>query len=216
MLFRSDRLISRAELLGRLNFCGFDIVAEKVIDNKHYVIARKVKTTSLDTSPTYGPLVQLKRSGLGGQMVNIYKFRTMHPYSEYLQQYVYDRQGLHEGGKIENDFRVTTWGRVMRKFWLDELPMLYNWVKGDLSVVGVRPLSFHYLELYDQELQTLRRKVKPGLVPPFYADLPRTFEEICESERRYIKAFLKKPYRTQVVYFWRCFVNIVFKGARSN
>jgi len=211
-----NRAISEAELLGRLCFCGFEIVAEKNIDQRLYVIARKVKTSSLDQSPTYGPLVQLKRSGWEGKTVNIYKFRTMHPYSEYLQQYVYDRQGLQKGGKIENDFRVTSWGKVMRKLWLDELPMLYNWLKGDLSLVGVRPLSFHYLDLYDKGLQELRKKIKPGLIPPFYADLPGTFEEICDSERRYIKSFIKHPVRTQCIYFYKSFVNIVIKGARSN
>jgi hypothetical protein len=211
-----NRVISEAEFLGRLSFCGFEIVAKKDIGQRLYVIARKAKTSSLDQSPTYGPLVQLKRSGWGGQLLITYKFRTMHPYSEYLQQYVYDRQGLQKGGKIENDFRMTTWGRFMRKFWLDELPMLYNWIKGDLGIVGVRPLSFHYLDLYDKELQELRKKVKPGLVPPFYADLPDTFEEICDSERRYINAFLKHPLRTQCTYFWKAFVNIAFKGARSN
>jgi lipopolysaccharide/colanic/teichoic acid biosynthesis glycosyltransferase len=170
----------------------------------------------MTTSPSYGPLVQLKRSGPRGQTVHTYKFRTMHPYSEYLQQYVYDMQGLKKGGKIEADFRVTTWGKFMRKFWLDELPMLYNWLKGDLSLVGVRPLSFHYLSLYDEELKELRKKVKPGLIPPFYVDLPNTFEEICDSERRYIERFLKHPVRTQCIYFWKAFVNIVIKGARSN
>ena len=169
----------------------------------------------MDKSPTYGPIVQLKRSGFEGKTVQIYKFRTMHPYSEYLQQYIYDNQGLQKGGKIENDFRTTSWGKTMRKLWLDELPMLYNWIKGDLGFIGVRPLSFHFLSLYDQELQDLRKKVKPGLVPPFYADLPVTFEEICESERRYIKAFLERPIRTQMIYSFKAFFNIVIKGARS-
>jgi len=82
--------------------------------------------------------------------------------------------------------------------------------------VGVRPLSFHYLDLYDKDLKDLRKKVKPGLVPPFYADLPETFEEICDSERRYIHAFLKHPFRTQCIYFYKAFVNIAIKGARSN
>lgn len=210
------RVISKAELLGRLSFCGFEIVAEKHIDNRLYVISRKVKTSSLDRSPTYGPLVQLKRSGPRGQTVHMYKFRTMHPYAEYLQQYIYDQQGLKKGGKLEDDFRITIWGEFMRKFWIDELPMLYNWLKGDLSLVGVRPLSFHYLSLYDEELKELRKKVKPGLIPPFYADLPNTFEEICNSERRYIKRFLKYPISTQLIYFWKSFVNIIIKGARSN
>jgi hypothetical protein len=209
------RVISKAELLGRLCFCGFDIVAEKEIGTRQFFIVRKTRTSSLDNNPTYGPLIQLKRSGLGGKTVFIYKFRTMHPYSEYLQQYVFERQGLEKGGKLENDFRMTTWGKFMRKLWLDELPMLYNWLKGDLGIVGVRPLSFQYLGLYDPGLQELRKKVRPGLVPPYYADLPETFEQICESERRYIQAFLVRPFRTQIVYFWKAFVNIVFKGARS-
>ena len=210
------RMISRAEVLGRLSFCGFEIVAEKEINQRLYVIAKKIKTSSLDQSPTYGPLVELKRSGFGGEVLYIHKFRTMHPYSEYLQQYVYDLNGLQKGGKVEQDFRMTTWGRYMRKFWLDELPMLYNWIKGDLQLVGVRPLSFHYLSLYDKDLRELRKKVKPGLIPPFYADLPGTFKEICDSERKYIHAFLKNPIRTQFIYFWKSFVNIAFKGARSN
>ncbi|NWH06491.1 sugar transferase [Desulfobacter latus] len=210
-----NRVISQAEVLGRLCFCGFEIVATENIDNRLHFIARKVKTSSLDRSPTYGPLVALKRSGFGGGVVNTYKFRTMHPYSEYLQQYMYDLHGLQKGGKIENDFRMTTWGKVMRKLWIDELPMFYNWFKGDFGLVGVRPLSFQYLSLYDADLQELRKKVRPGLIPPFYADLPETFEEICESERRYIRAFLDRPIRTQIVYFWKSFVNIAIKGARS-
>jgi len=94
--------------------------------------------------------------------------------------------------------------------------MLYNWLKGDLQIVGVRPLSFHYLSLYDKDLRELRKKVKPGLIPPFYADLPETFEEISDSERRYINAFQKHPMRTQCIYFWKAFINIAIKGARSN
>ncbi len=210
-----NRILSKAEIMGRLCFCGFEIVAEKEMNKRFFVIARKAKTPSLDESPTYGPLVTLKRSGRGGEVLGIYKFRTMHPYSEYLQAYAYERQGLKSGGKIEDDFRMTTWGKFMRKLWLDELPMLYNWLKGDLGIVGVRPLSFHYLSLYDRELQELRKRVKPGLIPPFYADLPGTFEEICDSERRYIERFLEKPIKTQVTYFYNALVNILFKGARS-
>jgi lipopolysaccharide/colanic/teichoic acid biosynthesis glycosyltransferase len=123
--------------------------------------------------------------------------------------------GLLPGGKVRDDFRLTEWGKVMRRLWLDELPMLYNLVKGDLQLFGVRPLSAQYFDMYPKDLQELRMQVKPGLVPPFYADMPETFEEICESERRYIQAYLERPVRTQVGYFWRAFVNIVFKGARS-
>ncbi len=211
-----NRIISRAEVLGRLCFCGFEIVAEKEINKRLCFIARKVKTPSLNQNPTYGPLIELNRYSSDNSIITIHKFRTMHPYSEYLQQFVYDMQGLKEGGKMHGDFRVATWGRIMRKLWLDELPMIYNWMKGDIQFVGVRPLSPHYFSLYDKELQELRKRVKPGLIPPFYADLPKDFDEICDSERRYIKAFLKHPVRTQSLYFCKAFFNIVFKGARSN
>ena len=159
--------------------------------------------------------MRLRRSGLGGRPITVYKFRTMYPYSEYLQEYVYAQNQLAEGGKFKDDFRVTGWGRFMRRAWLDELPMLYNWIRGDLQVVGVRPLSNHYLSLYDADLQDLRRQVKPGLLPPFYADLPKTLEEIMESERRYIRAYLQWPLRTQAVYLCKGVWNIVVRRRRS-
>ena len=80
---------------------------------------------------------------------------------------------------------------------------------------GVRPLSDHYFNLYPEDLQKLRKTVVPGLVPPFYADLPKTFDEICESERKYVNAYMRNPARTQWIYFWKAFGNIVFRGARS-
>ncbi len=88
-------------------------------------------------------------------------------------------------------------------------------VKGDLKLVGVRPLSSHYFHLYDKELQGLRIKTKPGLLPPFYADMPVTLEEIQESERRYLEAYFKNPVRTDWQYFWKAVKNIVIKGKRS-
>jgi lipopolysaccharide/colanic/teichoic acid biosynthesis glycosyltransferase len=139
----------------------------------------------------------------------------MHPYSEYLQEYVYEQNKLQEGGKFKDDFRVTAWGAFMRKCWIDELPMLYNWLRGDLKLVGVRPLSQQYLELYTPEHRELRSNVKPGLLPPYYADMPTTLEEIMESERSYIEAYLKNPVKTQVTYFFKCVYNIVIKKRRS-
>ena len=210
-----DRIISKAEILGRLCFCGFEIVAEKEIEERLCFVAKKMKTPSIDQSPSYGPLVEFKGIGTNNVVVRTYKFRTMHPYSEYLQDYMYKKHGLRKGGKIEDDFRVTEWGKFMRKFWLDELPMIYKWIKGDLQLFGVRPLSAQYLSLYSKDLKAMREKVKPGLIPPFYADLPVTFAEICESERKYIQAYLRNPVRTQWGYFWKAFGNIVFRGART-
>jgi lipopolysaccharide/colanic/teichoic acid biosynthesis glycosyltransferase len=210
-----NRVLSRAEVLGRFSFCGFDIVAEKEINKQYWVIARKVKHASFQKNPTFGPLVTLHRTGRNGQPVKVYKLRTMHPYSEFLQQYVFDRHGLQKGGKLKDDFRLTTWGKLFRKLWIDELPMLYNWLKGDLKVVGVRPLSRHYLSLYDAELRRMRMETKPGLLPPFYADLPATFDEICASEKRYLRAYFDRPIRTDIAYCFRALYNILIKRARS-
>ncbi|MBL0340951.1 MAG: sugar transferase [Bacteroidetes bacterium] len=158
----------------------------------------------------------MRRFGYLGKVINVYKFRTMYPFSEYLQQYIYEKNKLQEGGKFKDDFRISTLGRFMRKYWLDELPMIMNLLKGDLKLVGVRPLSKQYLSLYSEELQQKRLQFKPGLIPPFYADLPKTLDEIMASENRYLDQYSKHPIRTDIKYFFASFKQIIFKKARSN
>lgn len=211
-----NRVISRAELLGRLYSCGFDVVNEMEIHKQYYVVTKKIKKPYFDLEPTYGPLIKLQRVGKGGKLIKVFKFRTMHPYSEYLQEYVYRKHNLQEGGKFNNDFRVSTLGRFMRKFWIDELPMLINLLRGELKIVGVRPLSQHYFSLYTQELQERRVKYKPGLIPPFYVDQPKTLDEIMASELKYFDSYDKHPLNTDVKYFFKAMYNIVFKKFRSN
>lgn len=210
-----NRVISRAETFGRLYSCGFELVDDAFLNNLLFFVARKVKEPAYDYSPTYGPYIRLRRIGKGGKEIRVYKLRTMHAYSEYLQEYIFAKYQLTNGGKFSNDFRITTLGGILRKFWLDELPMLYNVLRGDLKIVGVRPLSKHYFSLYPDEMQQRRINYRPGLIPPFYADLPDTFDEIVDSERRYLDAYEKAPFRTDWKYFWKAFHNIVFKKARS-
>jgi lipopolysaccharide/colanic/teichoic acid biosynthesis glycosyltransferase len=211
-----NRAISKAETYGRLYSCGFELITDRQIGDKLYFVARKIQQPSFDYNPTYGPLVRLKRVGKKGRTIYVYKMRTMHPYSEYLQDYVYKTNDLEEGGKFKNDFRVSTTGRIMRKLWIDELPMLINLVRGDLKLVGVRPLSHQYFELYCKELKEKRIRTRPGLIPPFYADLPKTLEEIQDSEDRYLEAYFRHPMLTDWRYFWKAVYNIVVKRARSN
>jgi hypothetical protein len=210
-----NRDISAAEIFGRLYFCGFKLTAYDEFDNKLYFIAQRVKNPSIDKSPSYGPTIQLRRVGLEGKIYFINKFRTMHPYSEYLQEYMLSKNELGNDGKFKDDFRVTEWGRIMRKFWLDELPQIINFFRGDLSLVGVRALSEHYFNLYPRNVQDLRIKFKPGLVPPYYADMPKSFDEIVESEKRYLEQKVKSPFKTDVIYFSKALFNIIFKKARS-
>ncbi|MFI3266987.1 MAG: sugar transferase [Rikenellaceae bacterium] len=209
------RVLTRVEVLGRLYRAGFDVVYEKVICGHFYVVAQKIKEPIRDDAPSNGILIRMRRKGKDGKIIGVYKLRTMHAYSEYLQPYIYKTQGLCEGGKFADDYRVSSIGKFLRKTWIDELPMLINWLKGDMKLVGVRPLSTHYFSLYSKPLQELRIKVKPGLLPPFYADMPKTLEDIQDSEIRYIKAYLASPIKTDWQYLIKCINNIVFKGKRS-
>ncbi|MBN1145414.1 MAG: sugar transferase [Bacteroidales bacterium] len=210
-----NRVLSKAEAYGRLYSCGFEILDEKVINRFLYFVAIKVKEPLFPTNPSYGPLIALERIGKGGKTIQVYKMRTMHPFAEYLQDYVYQNKGLQEGGKFKDDFRVTSLGRIMRTFWLDELPMIINLLKGDLKLFGVRPLSRQYFKLYTRELQRLRVLTKPGLIPPFYVDYPKTLDEIIDSELKYLRSYVKNPFKTDWVYFWKAFYNIVFRRYRS-
>jgi len=210
------RVISRAETYGRLYACGFEIIDEKTIKNSLYFVAKKIKEPTYDKDPSYGPLIRLQRIGKNGKKIRVFKFRTMHPFSEYLQEFVYNTNQLEKGGKIKNDFRVSPEGRILRKFWIDELPMLLNILRGDIKLVGVRPLSAHFFSLYDSELQQLRTQTKPGFIPPFYVDLPETIDEIMASERKYLMSYQKAPFITDIKYFFKSFQNVLFRGARSN
>ncbi|MFC5048578.1 sugar transferase [Aquimarina hainanensis] len=210
------RVLTKAETLGRLYSCGFEVIEEKVIDDRLYFVAKKVKRPNFDMDPSYGPLIRLKRVGKGGKPIKVYKFRTMYPYAEYLQQYVFECNDLKEGGKIKNDFRISNEGKLLRKYWIDELPMLLNLLKGEMKLVGGRPLSSHYFGLYSKELQEKRIRFKPGLIPPFYADLPKTLDEIMASEMRYLEAYEKKPLVTDIKYLCKIITNIVVRGKRSS
>ena len=210
-----SRVISKAEVFGRLSYCGYNILDDKVIGDRIYFICKKQKTVSVEKFPSYGPIVKLPRIGYQGNIINIYKFRTMHPYSEFIQNDIYKKNRLNKSGKIKNDFRVTNWGRVLRKYFIDEIPQFYNWLRGDIKLIGVRALSNHFFSLYPNDIQKLRTNFKPGLIPPYYYDLPKSFDEIIESEKKYLNRKQTKPFLTDVGYFLKALSNIIFSGARS-
>lgn len=209
------RVVSRPEILGRICSCGFEIVDEQEIDGILYVVGVKKRLPVYDNDASYGPVIYLNRIGKNHKMLKVYKLRTMHPYSEYLQDHIYTQNNLEDGGKINKDYRVTMLGRFLRKFWLDELPMIWNLVRGDIKIVGVRPLSKHYFGLYTTELQQKRIQYKPGLIPPYYADLPVTLEEIMASEMKYLERYERNPRITDIKYFFKAFYNITIGRARS-
>ena len=212
----SNAVLSRAEALGRLSRAGFIINQESFIGNQLCIEAMKYSDPLAKNGTVYGALIALPRIGKDGNMIKVYKLRTMHPYSEYIQEYLYKLHDLQDGGKFKNDFRITSWGTFYRKVWFDELPMLINLFKGNMKLIGVRPLSKHYFELYRKDLQDRRIKYKPGLIPPFYADMPANLESIQASELQYLDSFDKDPLITDFRYFRKSIWNIMFRHARSH
>ena len=210
-----NRVISKAETIGRLYSCGFKFNEGRNINGNFYFAVEKAEAPAYDENPTYGPFIKLPRVGKHGKILYVYKFRTMHPFAEYIQDFVYEKYNLKEGGKFKNDFRITSLGKLFRKFWIDELPMLINLLKGELKLVGIRPLSRHYFSLYYDEVQERRVKYKPGLVPPYYVDLPETLDEIQISELKYMDAYDRHPILTDWKYFWIAVWNIIFRKKRS-
>lgn len=98
-----------------------------------------------------GPIVfKQQRPGLQGKPFELYKFRTMTDERD------------REGNLLPDYIRLTSFGLFLRKFSLDELLQLVNVVKGDLSLVGPRPLLMDYLPLYTEE-QAKRHLVRPGI-----------------------------------------------------
>ena len=212
-----NRTFNRVEVLGRMYRAGFEVVDEEFRHGEFWVLARKVKAPIWDDVPSGSLLIKLQRVGKNRKLIGVYKFRTMYSYSEYLQPYIYEHNHLQQGGKFADDYRVTPWGKWMRKLWLDALPMFINFFKGEMKLVGVRPLSRQYFSLYTPEMQELRTRVKPGLLPPFYYDkhTPKTIEEVQASERRYVEACLRHPILTDIKYFFGTIGNIIFRGKTS-
>ena len=212
-----NRSFHRVEILGRLYRAGFEVLDEQFRQGEFFITARKAKEPIDDAEPTGSPIIHLRRVGKDGKMIVVHKFRTMYTYSEYIQSYIFQYNNLQSGGKFRDDYRINLWGRILRRLWLDELPMVWNMLRGELKLVGVRPLSRHYFSLYTPEMQALRIRTKPGLLPPFYYErhTPETIDEVQASERRYIEAYLAHPFRTDWRYFWGIVGNIIFHKKHS-
>jgi lipopolysaccharide/colanic/teichoic acid biosynthesis glycosyltransferase len=211
-----NRLLSKAEVFGRLASCGFEIQDYESFGGYMYVVAKKTGEPAFNMNPSYGPLYKMPRIGKNGKIIGVYKFRTMHPYAEYLQDYILKVHGYSETGKPANDFRLTPWGKFLRRYWLDELPQLINVVKGELKLVGVRPISQRYFQDIPKDLQEMRLSQKPGCIPPYVAlDRKSSLEEVLQAEREYLQEKIKRPYSTDTRYFFRAIFNIVFRNKRS-
>jgi lipopolysaccharide/colanic/teichoic acid biosynthesis glycosyltransferase len=140
-----------------------------------------------------GPvLFRQERIGLGGRPFRILKFRTM----------VDGAERLAENVSPEGDPRVTRVGHWLREWYLDELPQLFNVVKGDMSLVGPRPETPEYVALYTPDERGVLR-VRPGLAGPStlgHMDEARRLAEAADPARYYRTVLLHERVQMDISY----------------
>ncbi|MFN4881260.1 MAG: sugar transferase [Bacteroidota bacterium] len=130
------------------------------------------------TSPG-GILYRQPRIGIHGKVFTLYKFRTMYSGA--------DKKGLLTVGM--RDTRITGVGYYLRKYKLDELPQLFNIIRGDMSVVGPRPEVEKYVALYNAEQRNVL-SVRPGLTDLAsleYIDENKVLAQYADAEKAYIE-----------------------------
>ena len=135
------------------------------------------------------PFFTQERTGKDGRVFKMYKFRTMIKNAPQLHEQLLSQNEMDGPAfKMTNDPRVTKLGKILRKHGIDELPQLVNIIKGDMSIVGPRPLPVYEQDLCD-EYQDQRLLVKPGLVC-YWQSSPRKntmpFDEWIELDLKYI------------------------------
>ena len=140
---------------------------------------------------SHGPVFFVQqRVGLRKHPFPMFKFRSMYPDAEARMSEI-EHLNEAEGPifKIRDDPRVTRVGRFLRKTSIDELPQLLNVLRGEMSLVGPRPMSIRDVDLFDRGIQRKRFSVKPGITCLWQvsgrSDLP--FEEWLELDLEYIK-----------------------------
>jgi lipopolysaccharide/colanic/teichoic acid biosynthesis glycosyltransferase len=115
------------------------------------------------------PFYAQKREGKGGKPIRVWKLRTTYSHAEvllakHLRENAEAHKEWEKSYKLKRDSRILPRiGSLLRRTSLDELPQLFNILKGEMSFIGPRPFPYYHLERFDEEFRTLRSTVKPGL-----------------------------------------------------
>ena len=141
-------------------------------------------------SPGAGPIFSQTRVGKDGKEFTFYKFRSMKPNAEaHLHELLAKNEMQGPVFKIKHDPRITRVGKFIRKTSIDELPQLWNILKGDMSIVGPRPALPREVKQYDDYARQ-RLLVQPGLTCLWQIQPSRnslTFDQWLELDIQYIR-----------------------------
>jgi len=144
-----------------------------------------------------------------------YKFRTMRVGTGNLETKL-SQSDLDGYGKVKGDSRVTPLGRILRRYWLDEVPNLVNLFKGDMKFIGMRGIRCEFEYLLPEDIQAQMYKHKPGLVGIYYAASgQKNFDDYLALVRKYFKDKEKHPFLADLLYLNRFLYNAIFYGLRS-
>jgi lipopolysaccharide/colanic/teichoic acid biosynthesis glycosyltransferase len=147
---------------GAIDFIGAAIVLSASIVFIWWWVAILIKISS-----PHGPIFfRQKRAGRYGKPFTMLKFRTMRPDAESRLDDLKEEHGNEMSGpvfKLQNDPRVFGFGNFLRRTSIDELPQLFNVLKGNMSLVGPRPLPLYEVEQFAKSGHRRRLSVKPGI-----------------------------------------------------
>ena len=155
--------------------------------------------------PGASPIYVQERIGKNGRVFKFYKFRSMVANAEDMLDSLLDKNEMNGPVfKIKNDPRITHFGKFIRSTSIDELPQLWNVIKGDMSLVGPRPPLAREVAQYN-DYQRQRLSVTPGItcywqVQPRRNDL--NFDEWLELDLKYIK---ERSFKTDIVIIFKTF-----------
>ena len=156
-------------------------------------------------SPGASPIYVQERIGKNGKSFRFYKFRSMVPNAEKMLESLLEKNEMQGPAfKIKEDPRITKFGRFIRKTSIDELPQLWNVLKGDMSLVGPRPPLPREVAQYN-EYQLQRLKVIPGITC-YWQIQPRrnrmSFDKWVELDLKYIS---ERSFKTDLKIIFKTF-----------
>lgn len=162
-------------------------------------------------------IIKLECLGQFEKPIFIHKFRSMYSdaHKDFLD--VVKENGLDNLGKIINDPRVTPIGKIIRKYFIDELPQIYDLCAGTLSLVGLRPRSRERWTIFPKEHMKRALQYKPGLFGiQYYYTNSRDFQDRIQEEKEYLNKIEKEnKNKVDKEYFLKVLENIIFKKIRS-